>query len=109
MSDAAEIGCSEQGCVAKIKNHRWGQIKSGWFRSRDGASNYCPERTPAWVAEWRRKKGFKNAEAPPLPLADQLDLEAVERSRADERARIYEYEIAESEHRAAAGYPDWEE
>jgi hypothetical protein len=50
------IVCSEPTCTASVKNHRWGKTKAtGWFFSRTGTENWCPEHLPDWVIEWRAK------------------------------------------------------
>lgn len=57
MSDT--VHCSEEGCTAEFKNHRWGHIKAhseGWFEQKDG-QRWCPEHKPAWVDEWRGRQG----------------------------------------------------
>lgn len=55
--DGEWVLCEEQPCEEKLKNHAWAQIKSeGWFFTRDGKA-YCPRHIPAWVTEWRKKKG----------------------------------------------------
>lgn len=50
------IECFAFGCKAKIKNHKWGMIKSeGWVHLKDGRI-FCPNHTPEWYAEWKAKK-----------------------------------------------------
>lgn len=56
-----EEHCSHEVCAATIPGHAWGHIKSGWFFQRDG-TQYCPEHTPEWVAEWRARKNHKITE-----------------------------------------------
>lgn len=56
------VKCAEGGCPQEIKNNAWAKTKAhaaGWFFQREGAA-YCPDHTPEWVEEWRKKKA-KNA------------------------------------------------
>lgn len=49
------IHCDAPGCDATISNDRWSKTRSGWFQLKDG-HDFCPEHTPAWVADWRARR-----------------------------------------------------
>lgn len=46
--------CGAEDCSEKIKNHRWGKTKSGWFFLKAGKA-FHPDHKPDWVEEWQLK------------------------------------------------------
>ena len=58
------LSCSRDGCGKTIQNHYWGKVKSGWFFSRDGETQWCAEHVPEWVAAWREKKRLEKEKDP---------------------------------------------
>lgn len=57
--DTDVVKCTQEGCEATFKNHRWGKIKADdWFHQKDGKS-YCPKHIPEWVANWRMGKASR--------------------------------------------------
>ena len=61
----ADKECSEPGCETTFRsNSKWDDIRAadkGWFLQRTGET-WCPEHTPAWVADWRAKVAARKAE-----------------------------------------------
>ena len=59
--------CSEPGCPATVKNHRWGHTKAypAWFFSMKTDDAWCPDHLPDWVGPWRAAQAAKKeAQAP---------------------------------------------
>lgn len=55
--DGEFIQCDEEGCEAKVKNHRWGKTKAeDWFFERQDDIAWCPDHVPDWVESWRAKR-----------------------------------------------------
>ena len=56
--------CSEPGCEAKIRNHRWGNPGNTWFLTKDHSEGWCPDHLPTWVIDWRAQQAAKKNPAP---------------------------------------------
>lgn len=57
-NDAHAGRCSETGCTATYRDHRWGHSAAaacGWFFQRSGEA-WCPEHNPPWVEAWRARQ-----------------------------------------------------
>lgn len=58
MFSEQKTTCTQKGCARSVRlNHKWDHIKAqseGWFFQKDGSS-WCPEHTPDWVEEWRKR------------------------------------------------------
>lgn len=79
---APDKKCSEPGCTATFRDHRWGQTKADdWFHQRNGDS-WCPKHIPVWVESWRAKKAEPKPPNPEdykfLPWPGDIDLSGLE-------------------------------
>jgi hypothetical protein len=66
-----EVGlthCSQPGCPATVKNHRWGHTKAypAWFFSMKTDEAWCPDHLPAWVGPGRAEQAAKKEEQAPV-------------------------------------------
>lgn len=84
-----EFRCARKPpCSARVRvASKWDRIKAGdegWFFQKDGTA-WCPKHTPAWVAEWRRRKSLEA-----LTTTDRVEVTKALRDAAEAVLRLAE-------------------